>query len=37
MRASVRVAKCEMLFTLLFNKLQYEAFTAERARTHAER
>ena len=32
MRASVRVAQCEMLFTLLFNKLQYEAFTS-RARS----
>ena len=32
MRASIRVAHCEMLFTLLFNKLQYEAFTS-RARS----
>ena len=32
MCASVRVAKCEMLFTLLFNKLQFEAFT-NRARS----
>ena len=32
MLASVHVTHCEMLFTLLFNKLQYEAFTS-RARS----